>query len=136
MKNVEPVGLVVLLRSRTQCLAAGLGNIHSADPVSTSAVEFDPVAIAPNPASTDPDAVHSGAGDANAAIVRRNRVSALQRDAGEIDPGSRSGGDDDPALIGIRDAIAAGADLHIAAHLGPGLLQPGAGFKTGVNGER
>ena len=89
-------------------------------------LDAKPDPIAPDRASQHRDAVHVLAGDAHAHEAGGHRVSALQHHAGEIDPGTRRGGDDHPPLGGIGDAIAAGADPHLALHLGAGARGPDA----------
>ena len=106
------------------------------DPVPPSAFQPDPDAIAAHGAPHHRDAVHIAAGDADPDEAAGNGIAALQHHPGEIEAGSRRGDDDDAALARIGDAVASGADPHLALHLGAGAGGPEAGRVGGSRGEK
>ena len=70
---------------------------------------------------------------------RGHRIPALQHDSRQVDARPRSRRDDDAALAGVRDAVAAGADAHFALDLSAGARGTDAGNgarRAGAEGER
>ena len=89
-----------------------------------------PIAVAPDPAAAHRDAVHTRAGDPDATIVAgtESPLSRVTPVRSILVPGAVA--TMMPRSVGIRDPVAAGADLHVAAHLGAWLLKPGTGDPT------
>ncbi len=85
-------------------------------------LDLDSMAVASDGATGDGDPIDPPARHSDSRVAAGNRVAALEHYAGEIDPGTRCSGDDDPAFIAVGDPVSARADAHVSLHLraGPG----------------
>ena len=73
-------------------------------------LDLDSMAVASDGATGDGDPIDPPARHSDSRVAAGNRVAALEHYAGEIDPGTRCSGDDDPAFIAVGDPVSARAD--------------------------
>ena len=125
--QIEPVERVHSFRRRSKVRAPVARGIGAAHPVVAPAVESNTDAVSVDRAAQDGHTIHILARHTHADKALGDRVTALDRDPGQVDPGAGRRGDQHAALARIGDPVAAGADANVPLHLRARATQADAG---------